>query len=90
MAYAELEPFGPDAEAWRAGVIASTIANVNRDSKKRPRPFTAQDFMPAEPLTEAEQAAALQERISAAMMAFGGRPRKPGETKRAKRAKQGG
>lgn len=88
MAYAELEPFGPDAEAWRAGVIASTIANVYRDSKKRAQPFTAQDFMPAEPLTAEEQAAALQARISAAMMQLGGRVRKPGEGKPAK--KQGG
>lgn len=84
MAYGQLEPFGPDADAWRAGLIASTIANANRDPRKRRKPFTVQDFMPDEPMTEDEQAAALQARISAAMMAFGGRPRKPGET-RAKR-----
>lgn len=85
MAYADVEPFGPDADAWRAGIIASTIANVNR--KKGSRPFSPQDFMPAEPLTAAEQAEALQARIHAAMMGAGGRVRKPGE--RAKRKGDG-
>lgn len=28
------------------GVVAATIANVNRDPKVRPQPFTAADFMP--------------------------------------------
>lgn len=31
---------------FRAGIVAATIANVNRDRKKRPRPFTPADFMP--------------------------------------------
>lgn len=30
----------------RAGIVASTIANCNRDPEKTPRPFTPQDFMP--------------------------------------------
>lgn len=33
---------------WRTGVIASTIANANRDPKKRPKPFTPQEFMPGQ------------------------------------------
>ena len=81
MAYAELEPFGHEADFWRAGIVASTIANVNRDRKKRSSPFTPQDFMPAEPLTREEQAAALRARVDAAMMAFGGRVG-PGEPAR--------
>jgi len=84
MAYAQLEPFGPDADSWRTGVIASTIANANRDRKKRPAPFTPQDFMPEEPLTDAERAANLRAKFDAAMMAFGGRIAAPGE-KRAPR-----
>lgn len=31
---------------FHAGLVASVIANVNRDPKKRPDPFTAADFMP--------------------------------------------
>jgi len=46
MAYFKLEPFGEDRADLRAGIIASTIANVHRDSKKRRKPYTPQDFMP--------------------------------------------
>lgn len=44
--YAAQEPFGPDRADLRAGIIASTIANAHRDSKRRPMPFSAKDFMP--------------------------------------------
>jgi len=30
----------------RFGVVASVIANVNRDSKKRSKPYTSKDFFP--------------------------------------------
>ena len=46
MAYASIEPFGEERADLRAGIIASVIANVNRDPKKRATPFTPQDFMP--------------------------------------------
>lgn len=35
-----------ERDYWRTGVIASTIANVNRDTKKKPKPFKVEDFMP--------------------------------------------
>lgn len=44
-AFAEIEPFGEERADLRAGIIASTIANVNRDPKKG-RPFKPGDFMP--------------------------------------------
>jgi hypothetical protein len=46
MAYAGIEPFGEEAADLRAGIIASVIANVNRDRKRKPDPFTPLDFMP--------------------------------------------
>lgn len=46
MAYAEVEPFGPEREDQRAGIVAALIANVNRDSKKRPEPYDVEDFLP--------------------------------------------
>jgi len=46
MAFFSLEPWGTEVEDWRAGLIAATIANANRDSKKRRRPYEPQDFMP--------------------------------------------
>ena len=30
----------------RAGIVASTVANCNRDSEKKPEPFQPLDFMP--------------------------------------------
>jgi hypothetical protein len=53
-----------------AGIVAATIANVNRDTKNRPEPFSPMDFVPGykpveeqrelEPLTPAEQVEAFK------------------------------
>lgn len=44
MAYYELNPFGTVRDDLQAGIIASTIANVNRG--KNDKSFTPSDFMP--------------------------------------------
>lgn len=44
MAFARLEPFGEERADLRAGIIAATVANVNRG--KKDKPLRAQDFMP--------------------------------------------
>lgn len=44
MAYYKLEPFGESRADLRSGIIASTIANVNR--QKGGPTYKAQDFMP--------------------------------------------
>lgn len=46
MAFYQIEPFGEERADLRAGVIASTIANANRDPKTRSKPFTPSEFMP--------------------------------------------
>ena len=46
MAFYQLEPFGPERGDLQAGIVASVVANANRDSKKQKKPFTPQDFMP--------------------------------------------
>lgn len=46
MAYYALEPFGAERGDLQAGIVAATVANVNRDKKKQREPFTPQDFMP--------------------------------------------
>ena len=46
IAYYAMEPWGVETEDLRTGIIASTIANVNRDPKKQKKPFKPQDFMP--------------------------------------------
>ena len=44
MAFDRLDPIGPDRGDLHAGIIASTVANVNRG--KDSQPFDAADFMP--------------------------------------------
>lgn len=45
-AYHQRNPFGEARADMRAGIVASVIANVNRDPKKKPQPYKADDFMP--------------------------------------------
>jgi hypothetical protein len=44
-AYYKLEPFGELVADQRHGIAVSTLANVNRDSKRRPEPYTPTDFI---------------------------------------------
>jgi hypothetical protein len=46
MDYYAIEPFGWEADCYSAGIVAATIANIHRDSKKKHDPFTAADFIP--------------------------------------------
>jgi hypothetical protein len=41
-----LEPFGWEADCYVAGIVAATVANVHRDTKKRQKPYDAMDFVP--------------------------------------------
>lgn len=51
MAYYAVEPFGDE---WlRTAILASLIANANRDTDMKPDPFTPDDFMPR--MAEAEE-----------------------------------
>lgn len=49
LAFFQLEPFGGERDDLRAGIVAATVANVNRDPKKQKRPYEAGDFMPVFP-----------------------------------------
>lgn len=44
VAYAQIEPFGEERADLRAGIVASTIANVHRRPGKPA--YRATDFMP--------------------------------------------
>lgn len=46
MAFYRLEPWGSEADDWRAGMVASVVANVNRDTKQHRRAYQPADFMP--------------------------------------------
>jgi hypothetical protein len=65
-----LEPFGPSEDNWRAGMVASVIANVNRG--KGTKAMTAEDFMKRLPLTLQEQAAKLRKGLSHLVQKDGG------------------
>jgi len=43
--YYSIEPFGEFRSELRHGQQMALTANLNRDSEKRPEPFTAVDFM---------------------------------------------
>lgn len=45
IAYFGLEPFGEQQNEWRAGMLASVMANTVRDDKKVREPYKPQDFM---------------------------------------------
>lgn len=47
LAFQRLEGvLGPERDDWRAALIASVIANANRDQKKRSQPYQPHDFIP--------------------------------------------
>lgn len=70
----EIEPLGGDDE-WRAGMLASTIANVNRDPDKRKKAFEPTEFMRSSFIPdehEEDEGLSLAERVNFAMRLLGG------------------
>lgn len=45
LAFFQLEPWGEERADLRAGIVASTIANVNRPAKRK-KAFEPKEFMP--------------------------------------------
>lgn len=46
MGYYLLDPWGGERGDLQAGIVAATMANVNRDAKKQPKPYQPGDFIP--------------------------------------------
>ena len=66
MAYSRLEPWGEQRADLRAGIVASTMANVNRGKSRKP--YKPHEFMPDfEPVSEEEQVARMRARARAAL-----------------------
>lgn len=61
-----IEPWGEERADLRSGITASLLANIHRDTKKRPEPFTAEDFMPYRP---AVKDVSLSSKIRGALLA---------------------
>ncbi len=45
IAFSQLEPFGAEFDEYRSALIASVIAEVNRNRKKRGKAFAPKEFM---------------------------------------------
>jgi hypothetical protein len=46
MAFYQVEPYGPERIDLAAALVASTVAEINRDPKSRSKPYTLKDFLP--------------------------------------------
>ena len=46
MAFDAVEPIGESRRDFRAAMQMALLANVNRDEKKRKKPFSYEDFLP--------------------------------------------
>jgi hypothetical protein len=81
MAFYLLEPWGWQMDNWRSALVASTMANTARDTKKKKKPFAIEDFMPKEidigPRGRAVDQDVLRAKLDAAMLAWGGRKPQP-------------
>lgn len=72
MAFERLEgPIGPWRRDFHAGMVASVLANIHRDKKKKKKPFSPDDFIPDwdQPLKE-EQSMEEQQGIFRQMAQF--------------------
>jgi hypothetical protein len=67
LAYNAIDPIGPERADLNAGIIASVIANVNRDPRKQMTAYTAADFMPNYDRVEPKQAEPWRAQKSAMM-----------------------
>lgn len=69
--YEQIEPFGERRADVRAAMIASVIANANRDPKRKPSPFTIDDFMPFKEADNGDEEPNDEDVAAKAMFLFG-------------------
>ena len=65
MAYAAIEPFGEYRSELRHGQQMALQANINRDSKRKPQPYTPAEFMNFVDSPEEERSEPTPEEIEA-------------------------
>lgn len=46
LAYNNLDPIGEERHDFQAALVASVMAEIHRDTKRRAKPFQPGDFMP--------------------------------------------
>jgi len=67
LAYFELEPFGEDQDEWRAGMIASTTANLFSKKQYKPQDFMRKQYQAEKPEPTMEQVVNKMDLIFGAM-----------------------
>ena len=95
MAFYRLDPWDGERLDVAAGIVARTMAEINRDRKNCPKPYPLDDFMfdwTAEPGEEGETRSASSvpspEELAAKVMAFSaGLKRRAKDKENAKKAK---
>ena len=68
-------PWDENRADLRTAIIASVIANVNRDTKKKSEPFRPFDFMPYAERDAQEDQLDLSKRLRAALTLAGKKPK---------------
>ena len=63
MAYSQVEPFGEFRQDLRIAMLWCILANVNRDTKKHPKPYTVSDFLDAFEVAELPSEDELMQKI---------------------------
>ena len=70
-AYDKLDPVGDWRSDYRMANIMAMIANVNRDSKKKPEPYNILDFMPEWDGSKEEKQQSVEDQKRILLEAFG-------------------
>ncbi|MEZ4714310.1 MAG: DUF4035 domain-containing protein [Caldilineaceae bacterium] len=76
LEYYQVEPFGEVRAEMRMGMLASVLANIHRDSKKKPEAYSPKEFMATYEIGDAPSAPldakTLLEKVRAINTALGG------------------
>lgn len=71
MAYEQVAgPIGPERDDWNAASTVAAIFEVNRNTKKRQKPFTAKEFVPkwgSKKKQTPQQQMSIMQRVAAAL-----------------------
>lgn len=72
----QIDPWGRERGDLQAGIIASIIAEANRDHKRRSEPFAPLDFMPFQRMSKEDREKELSAKIRRGLLGAGkGKPK---------------
>lgn len=77
IAYSRIEPWGDERADWRAALVASVIAEVNRNRTKRKKPYAPKDFLLNFEGPKRQSAQTQLQFVEMLNKAFGGKDERP-------------